>query len=299
MPVIIWPLFMNETEFQALFDSYLEASGQKKNSPVPQKLHVMVYNYALIRHQQSSDVAGDFYLYVCEKLEGLLHRYDPRRLPFYQYMAANLNFEFNHFLRRRRLPRSQIQLVSVEALAERKIELQSQSNHDLNRLETLLRRLPARSRIYAKLALTFPLTFAEMKQLIASKKKRDPAVHWGTMRGYREFLRFTDGKKRGFITERDRLLKKLMRIEEDIAGNRGIPGTKLIKRREKTIKRFFSIDTRIPIRIVAEVTGDPIATAQRQLKAGLSALKDAYHQWEKQSLLAVKKKKDSQIQEVA
>ena len=166
---------MTETEFQALFDSYQNSVRTNASDPIPQKIHLMVYNYALRRHQQSSDVSADFYLHMLAKLAGILNRYDPRRTPFYQYMAAHLNFEFSHFLRRRKLPRAQTELLSLEELATRRIELSAAPQGDENLAESLFLSLKTPQRIYARLALAFPLSFGELRQLIGLRFPADLA----------------------------------------------------------------------------------------------------------------------------
>jgi len=270
---------MTETEFQALFDSYQNSVRTNASDPIPQKIHLMVYNYALRRHQQSSDVSADFYLHMLAKLAGILNRYDPRRTPFYQYMAAHLNFEFSHFLRRRKLPRAQTELLSLEELATRRIELSAAPQGDENLAESLFLSLKTPQRIYARLALAFPLSFGELRQLI--HRAASKADGWSLLRAYRRYHRYIDEKRRQFVAERDRLLTVIMRNyrgeNEDSAARR---------RRESARRKFFSIDTRIPIRIVAEVTGEPIATVQRQIKAALGAVKAAHIQWEKHNLAA-------------
>lgn len=279
---------MNETEFQALFDAYQQASRNGSDNPVPQKLHLLVYNYAQLRHQQSSDVAADFYLHVVGKLEGILQRYDMRRLPFYQYMASALNFEFSHFLRRRRMPRSQIELLSVEELAERRVELQYRENPIPDPLTPLLKKIRLPASAYARLAMACPLTYGELRYLLQRGRQKDGS-HWKMLRAYRNYLRFAEEKRENFIRDRDRLLQVLMRTdhEERTAPTSAIAALK--KRRESARRKFFSMDTRIPIRIVAEVTGDSIATAQRQLKAAMEKLKSVYNRWEKQNLLATQR----------
>jgi hypothetical protein len=281
---------MNETEFQALFDSYQQALRMSAENPVPPKLHLMIYNYARLRHQQTSDVSADFYLFICGKLQGILDRYDHRRLPFYQYLAAALNFEFSHFLRRRKLPRSHSELLSVEELAGRRVELhQSEAPAD-DGVGHLFRSMQPLQRIYAKLALAYPLSFADLKLLVSQKRTKDPAERWGALRAYRTFLRFAESKRQKFLAERERLLKVIMRIDnEDARGNKAEPA-RILKRRASAQKKFFSMDTRIPIRIVAEVTGDSIATVQRQLKSAVLALKTAYFRWEKQNLVKRERK---------
>ena len=275
---------MNETEFQALFDSYQQALRSRQLQPVPQKLHLMVYNYAQRRHQQSSDVSADFYLHIVGKIQGMLDRYDPRKAPFYQYMASYLNFEFTHFLRRRRLPRSQIELLSLEDLAKRRVELQAPPPPDDDAAEGLLSLLKPAQKIYAKLSLAFPLCFGELRQLTGRKSGKHSAAAWAMMRAYRQYLQFIDTKRQQFLHERDRLLQTLMRSQQQIstsaAGNQAAE-----KRREGARKKFFSMDTRIPIRIVAAVTGEPIASVQRRMKAAVTALKDAYSRREKQNLV--------------
>lgn len=275
---------MNETEFQALFDSYQQACRNGSDNPVPQKLHLLVYNYAQLRHQQSSDVSADFYLHVAGKLEGILQRYDARRLPFYQYMASTLNFEFSHFLRRRKLPRTQIELLSVEELAERRLELQYRENPTPDPLSPLLAKMRPPASAYARLALACPLTYGELRYLLQRGRQKDGS-HWKMLRAYRGFLRFAEEKRENFLRERDRLLQVLMRTEQDERASAPAARRTINKRRDSARRKFFSMDTRIPIRIVAEVTGDSIATAQRQLKAALETLKSVYARWEKQNLL--------------
>ena len=270
---------MNETEFQALFDSYQQALRSQEKHPVPQKLHLMVYHYAQRRHQQSSDVSADFYLHIVGKIQGILDRYDPRKTPFYQYMAAFLNFEFNHFLRRRRLPRSQIELLSLEDLAKRHVELQAPRAPDGDLGSELLSLLKPGQRIYAKLSLAFPLCFGELRALATRQKGKSKGGSWSTLRAYREYLQFTETKRQQFLRERDRLLLTLMRSQ-------ATDGKAAEKRRESARKKFFSMDTRIPIRIVAAVTGEPIASVQRHMKAAIRSLKDAYTRREKQNLVA-------------
>lgn len=279
---------MNETEFQALFDSYQQASRNGSDSPVPQKLHLLVYNYAQLRHQQSSDVSADFYLHIAGKLEGILQRYDARRLPFYQYMASSLNFEFSHFLRRRKMPRSQVELLSVEELAERRLELQYRENPTPDPLSPLLAKMRPPASAYARLALACPLTYGELRYLLQRGRQKDGS-HWKMLRAYRGFLRFAEEKREAFLRERDRLLQVLMRTEQDERTATAAGRQALLKRRESARRKFFSMDTRIPIRIVAEVTGDSIATAQRQLKAAVETLKSVYGRWEKQNLLVIQR----------
>ena len=276
---------MNETEFQALFSSYQQALRESAENPVPAKLHLMIYNYARLRHQQTSDVSADFYLFVCGKLLGILERYDPRRIPFYQYLAAALNFEFSHFLRRRRQPRSQIELLSVEELASRRVELHQSEHSSDGDVGHLFRNLPIAQRIYAKMALAYPLTYAELRHLITQQRAKDIEARWGVIRAYRSFLRFAEQKRQSFISERERLLKIMMRIQHDTESGTAAAVVRLKNRRISAQKRFFSMDTRIPIRIVAAVTGDSIATAQRQLKGAIGTVKAAYFRWEKQYLL--------------
>ena len=275
---------MNETEFQALFDSYQQALRSNEQHPVPQKLHMMVYNYAQRRHQQSSDVSADFYLHIVGKIQGILDRYDPRKTPFYQYMASYLNFEFSHFLRRRRLPRSQTELLSLEDLAKRHVELQAPRAPEGDAGEELLALLKPGQRIYAKLSLAFPLCFGELRQLTSSKSGKHRAAAWAMMRAYREYLQFIDAKRQQFLHERDRLLQTLMRTQQQVSSSIG-GNQAAVKRRESARKKFFSMDTRIPIRIVAAVTGEPIASVQRHMKAAVKALKDAHTRREKQNLV--------------
>ncbi|MFO1470730.1 MAG: hypothetical protein U1F27_06840 [Turneriella sp.] len=270
---------MNETEFQALFDSYQQALRSQEKHPVPQKLHLMVYHYAQRRHQQSSDVSADFYLHIVGKIQGILDRYDPRKTPFYQYMASYLNFEFTHFLRRRRLSRSQIELLSLEDLAQRHVELQAPRPPDGDLGSELLSLLKPGQRIYAKLSLAFPLCFGELRALATRQKGKSKGNGWSTLRAYREYLQFTETKRQQFLRERDHLLLTLMRSQ-------AADGKAAEKRRESARKKFFSMDTRIPIRIVAAVTGEPIASVQRHMKAAIRSLKDAYTRREKQNLVA-------------
>jgi|GEM_PF-2804906 len=276
---------MNETEFQALFDSYQHALRSNEQHPIPQKLHLMVYNYAQRRHQQSSDVSADFYLHVVGKIQGILNQYDPRKTPFYQYLASYLNFEFSHFLRRRRLPRSQIELLSLEDLAKRHVELSAPSAPEEGAGAELLGLLKPGQRIYAKLSLAFPLCFGELRQLTGGKSGKNSTTAWAMMRAYREYLQFIDAKRQQFLYERDRLLQTLMRSHQQISSSSAGQHA-AEKRRESARKKFFSMDTRIPIRIVAAVTGEPIASVQRHMKAAIKALKEAHTRREKQNLVA-------------
>jgi hypothetical protein len=283
------PISMTETEFQALFEAYQEALKNGSENPIPQKLHLLIYNYAQMRHQQSSDVSADFYLHIARKLEGIIGRYDPRRMPFYQYMASVLNFEFSHFLRRRKLPRSQIELLSFEELAQRRLELQYKENPNPDPLSPLLAKMRPPVSVYARLALACPLTYGELRYLLNRRYKKDGS-HWNMLRSYRAYLRYAEEKRTSFIRERDRLILVLMRIEEEEKVAGAAERQVLRKRRESARKKFFSMDTRIPLRIVAGVTGDSIATAQRKLKAALETLKSVYTQWEKQESLHAKPK---------
>lgn len=273
---------MSETEFQALFDSYQQSVRDRSENPIPQKLHLLIYNYAQLRHQQSSDVAADFYLHVAGKLEGMLQRYDQRRLPFYQYMASTLNFEFSHFLRRRKMPRAQMELLSVEELAERRLELQYRENPPPDPLSPLLAKMRPPASVYARLALASPLTYGELRYLLQRGRQKDGS-HWKMLRAYRGFLRFAEEKREAFLRERDRLLQVLMRTDAEASS--AAERQAQVRRRDSARRKFFSMDTRIPIRIVAGVTGDSIATAQRQLKAALETLKSVYARWDKQKLL--------------
>jgi hypothetical protein len=279
------PKTMNETDFQALFESYQEGLRVKNENPIPQNLHLMIYNYARLRHQQTSDVSADFYLHVAGKLDGIFERYDQRRIPFYQYLAGTLNFEFSHFLRRRRLPRSQTELLSLDELAERSVQLADQSKDNANDLEILVNRVNPGDRHYAKLALAIPLTFGELRQLTGRKKKQSGAA-WSILRAYREFIRFAEDKRRKFLSERDRLIKIMMHLEHETTKAEAKALERLKNRREVARKKFFSMDTHIPIRIVAAVTGDSIATAQRRLKKAVISLKKTYLNWEKTNLVA-------------
>ncbi|MBV6492719.1 MAG: hypothetical protein LDLANPLL_00716 [Turneriella sp.] len=275
---------MIETAFQALFTSYKTSAAAGKENPIPSQLHLMVYNYARVRHGQTSDVAADFYLFVAQKLEGILSRYDTEKLPFYQYMASMLNFEFTHFLRRRRLPRTHIQVLSVEELKEKRVELTDrQKNEDDSLLEEILQYIPPQERLYSKIALATSLTYKELKGLIAEKRKSG-ATGWETLRAYREYLRFIEKKRHTVSHKRAEVLKALSHIEHDILNARGDALVKLKKRKEAAEKKFFSIDTRIPIRIVAATLGDSVATAQRRLKKVAVALKKAWLLREKQKL---------------
>lgn len=280
---------MNETEFQALFDLYDRARRSGAENPIPQKLHLLVYNYARLRHQQTSDVSADFYLHVAGKLSGILERYDPRRLPFYQYMASALNFEFSHFLQRRKMPRSQIELLSVEELSERRLELEYKENRTSDLLSPLMEKLQRPLSLYARLALAAPLTVGELLYLMR-RRRAQADMQWRSLRAYRTFLRYAEEKRTAFLRERDRLLSALMRIDDAELKASSSDLAALRKRRESTRRRFFSMDTRIPIRIVADVTGDSIATTQRKLKEAFKALKSVYEQWEKQTLLDAGKK---------
>lgn len=275
---------MSETEFQALFELYDRARRSGADNPIPQKLHLLVYNYARLRHQQTSDVSADFYLYVAGKLTGILDRYDARRLPFYQYMASALNFEFSHFLQRRKMPRSQIELLSVEELTERRLELEYKDNSPPDPLTPLLAKLKKPLSIYARLALACPLAVGELLYLMR-RRRAQADTQWRSLRAYRDFLRYAEERRAGFLRERDRLLAILMRIDEAQLHASSNDLARLQRRRDSARQKFFSMDTRIPIRIVADVTGDSIATAQRKLKEALKTLKSAYDQWEKQTLL--------------
>lgn len=274
---------MNETEFQVLFDSYQQALRSGAENPIPQKLHLLVYNYARLRHQQSSDVSADFYLHVAGKLDGIFARYDSRRLPFYQYLAATLNFEFSHFLRRRRLPRSQIELLSVEELASRRVELQYKDSATADPLAVLMSGLKPPTSIYARLSLACPLTYGELRHLALRRKGKGHEAGWQMLRSYRAFLRHIEEKRQVFTRERDKLIRTMMKIEDSERSARPSELAQWQKKRENARKKFFSMDTRIPIRILAEVTGDSIATAQRQLKRATETLKSVYVRWEKQN----------------
>jgi hypothetical protein len=276
---------MNETDFQALFDSYQEAIRGKQENPIPKQLHLMVYNYARLRHQQTSDVSADFYLHALTRLEGILNRYNPKIIPFYQYLAMHLNFEFNHFLRRRKLPRNRLELLSVEELAARRVELQYRPAEAQETLDALFDRLEFKQRLYAKLALACPLTIADLRQIIHLRKSKDNSISWGILRGYRQFLKYVEEKRVRFVAERDRLLKALVRVETQEIRAGAAKAAAIAARKESARRKFFSMDTRIPVRIVATVTGDPIATVQRQLKKALATLKSAHIHWEKQNLL--------------
>lgn len=280
---------MNETEFQALFESYERSSHTKEDNPVPQKIHLMVYNYAQRRHQQTSDVSADFYLHMLGRLKGMLDRYDPRKAPFYQYMAVHLNFEFRHFLRRRRLPRSQVELLSLEDLAARHVELQMPRVAEEWLPAELFATLKNTVRIYAKLTLAYPLTYGELRQLINKKPDKTHRRGWSIMRAYRLYQKFADEKRQQFLTERDRLLLIMMRNQQQIKMSNA-SDVAAIRRRESARKKFFSMDTRIPIRIVADVTAESIATAQRQMKSAIVALKGAHAKWERQNLIEKDKK---------
>ncbi|HRP68103.1 MAG TPA: hypothetical protein PLY93_01045 [Turneriella sp.] len=278
---------MNETDFQALFNAYRTAALAQKENPVPPALHLMVYNYARIRHQQSSDVSGDFYLHVSNKLEGILHRYDASLLPFYQYMAQTLNFEFGHFLRRRKLPRSQIRLQSIEELREKRVELfentdaASLTKEDI--LDAVIQSVPLKNQKYAKIALALPLTYADLRAII-HKQQNNKNTAWQLLRAYREYLHFIEKKRHETQRKRDRLIETLMHLAHELTTASGKTRTRLTQRKDATEKKFFSIDTRIPIRIVAATMGDSIATAQRQLKSAVIALRKAWLQREKQKL---------------
>ncbi|MBN8222892.1 MAG: hypothetical protein J0L53_18405 [Spirochaetes bacterium] len=274
---------MNETDFQALFDSYSEALRSKSDNPIPQKLHLMIYNYARLRHQQTSDVSADFYLHICGKLEGIFARYDPRRIPFYQYLASMLNFEFSHFLRRRRLPRSQLQLLSLDELQARNVQLGDRPADQNDELGEIIKMMKTGERQYAKLALALPLNFGELRQL-TQRKKNQPAAQWGILRSYREFLRFAEERRSRVLADRDRLAKVLTQLNHQLLSASGAELARLKSRRETAQKKFFSMDARIPIRIVAGVTGDSIATAQRQLKKAMEQLKKAWLHREKHKL---------------
>lgn len=289
MPSLIGSKFVNETDFQALFDSYHEAVRARHENPVPAKLHLMIYNYARLRHQQTSDVSADFYLHITGKLEGILDRYDPRRLPFYQYLASMLNFEFSHFLRRRRLPRSQVLLHSIEELQERHVQLEDKPQDKQNILMEIIANLKTGERHYAKLALALPLTYSELRQL-THRKKSDAAAGWAIVRAYREFLRFAEEKRGRVLIERDRLTGVLMQLNHEALNATGAKLARIMSRKDTALKKFFSMDARIPIRIVAAVTGDSIATAQRQLKKAVQTLKKAWFHWEKQKLGGKKRK---------
>jgi hypothetical protein len=125
------------------------------------------------------------------KLQGILDRYDHRRLPFYQYLAAALNFEFSHFLRRRKLPRSHSELLSVEELAGRRVELHQSDSACRRRRGSPVSQHAADCRASTPSSRSPTLCpIADLKLLVSQRRTKDPAERWGCPEGLPHLFAF-------------------------------------------------------------------------------------------------------------
>ncbi|MCS6971808.1 MAG: hypothetical protein NZL89_02190, partial [Leptospiraceae bacterium] len=113
-------------------------------------------------------------------------------------------------------------------------------------------------------------------RLLLQRHKKNPQAQWQQLRSYRDYLRYTETKRRNFLRRRDRLLLAVERLGVEAAAATGKRKLALKQKLTKARKKFFSIDTRIPLRIVAAVSGDSIATVQRRQKEAIAWLKEAY-----------------------
>ena len=279
---------MNETDFQAIYEDYArcnpvtarssdadskETGINKAKFELPQKLHLLLYNYARMRHQQSSDVAADFYLYILPRLEILFDRYTSNRhIPFIAFFSSCINFEFRHFLRRRKLPRKTEEIQSLEAMQERNADISPLEDMTPD-LKAIFRSLKPLDRIWSKLALGYALAFAELRSILPE----DRVAAWAQLRAYRDYLKFIRLKQEKFLRQRDLQAKKMLLVDHALKTPHGkLSRTRLLQRKQKILVKYFTFDTRIPLRMLAPVTGASLATIQRQTKKAVARLKEAY-----------------------
>lgn len=129
-----------------------------------------------------------------------------------------------------------------------------------------------------------PWCFGELRQLAGRKSGKNSSAAWAMMRAYREYLAVYRRQKAP-VSARE----GSSAADAHGANSKLHPPLRVIRPRKSAerapVKSFFSSDTRIPRRIVAAVTGEPIASVQRHMKAAVKALKDAHIRREKQNLM--------------
>lgn len=101
---------MIETEFQELFDTEKSArntinslNDENKRQKIMNKIHVFVYKHAQKKFFDD-DSASDFYLYFMEKIDDIIHKFDPKRgINFIAYLSVYMNKEIQGFYRKKNI----------------------------------------------------------------------------------------------------------------------------------------------------------------------------------------------------
>jgi len=88
---------LDNEKLEVLLARYREGE-REVIADIRKEIDLFVYNFPRVCYRDDSDVCGDFYLYVFERIERLLEEWDPqRRVPFASWFVLQLRYLYKGF----------------------------------------------------------------------------------------------------------------------------------------------------------------------------------------------------------
>lgn len=123
-------MIKNETidDVTSLIIDYQLSPEEEKLNIIIEKIAPYIRNYPQFAFRKSDeDIKSDFFLYVYERFDGFLKKYDPKLSKFSTYLSIKLKNHFLNFLRREK-SMNKIEVVSYEVDSVSEVIFQESEN---------------------------------------------------------------------------------------------------------------------------------------------------------------------------
>lgn len=267
-------ILTNETDFQALFNAW---NGSTEGSPERKKtcerLHAIIYHFPRQLLRVSPDVASDFYLYAHERIESyfLTYRHDAG-MSFLSWISLCLRRDFLNFYKRRKRPADR-ELLKDTAEWDTEVGLlpgviEEENEPWADGIRECLRQLKEEDRIHLKMHFGFPFTYADLRCMC---QRLGIPTAFSNYRKYLFYLR--DITIQTAKTRKD-LLVSLSDLEQSMYKHGKT--RELLARRERLQEKYFEQAGVIPLRLVAEFTGDPLVSVHRKVQGAIKKIEKTF-----------------------
>ena len=261
------PYSMKESDFQALYEEYHNASDGLIRKKKLEKLHQCVYQYAIRRFQAEPDMASDFYLKMYDRIESFLHEYDPdRNISFLAYFSTILKSNYLKFFLREKGKENfyynyfdwNSELYTRSFFSERNDREKTDPNSIKDKVLEAMSFLETEDQITLRLHFAFYLLLNHIRILL----KRHQSFYFFVL--YREYINEVKKFLLDESEKRDKLLAKMQHLNYKLSSNSFTEYT--LQKMNQAMAELNKIKSPIPLRMVSSLVKKSISQVHRKLK---------------------------------
>jgi len=261
---------MIETDFQALYEQYLEAikssnSSQKKKCL--DVLHQHIYKYPIRRYRADADAASEFYSMVVEEIPQYFEQYEESYgITFLVYLSVKLRNSYRRYLRQKN--KETHTSLGGDITFDEEVNIKSQQDNSQfkimrQKLLDSFSNLGQEEDVVVRLSYCFPLLLNQFRILL---KKHRSVSFFNLYRSYLVDIKDWEIKEKA---EKETLAYALNAIESELV--RGQLTKDKVKqqviKREKLITKIYHIKAPVTLNQVAKLMKEAVSFVHRRLRS--------------------------------